>query len=72
MPVLASSGWVTLVVAEYEPGISQSTKIIVDVTGIDEDISLDLSMRFPTPPLVGGIHPVLQYGRSNVSRNYAI
>ena len=53
MPVLSSSGQVSLVAAECKPDISQSAKSIFDGTGRDEDISLDLSMGFPTSPLVG-------------------
>ena len=38
---------------EYKPDPSQWTKAIVYGTGKDENISLDLSMGFPTYLLVG-------------------
>ena len=53
IPVLASSGQVPLVAAECKPDISKSAKDIVDGTSRDEEIYFDLSMGFPTPPLVG-------------------
>ena len=42
--------------ASYKPDLPQSNKAIVDGAGRDNDIYLELSTGFPTPPLVG-LHP---------------
>ena len=52
MPVLDSSGEVSLVAEERKSDISQSAKAIVDGTVREEDITLDTPMGFTTPTLV--------------------